>query len=485
MAFYFQVLWKRKILIVMTTLATLAVVVVGLSRMQTVYTARTVLRVIPFGIEKPDYGTYLYFDQLSNTFIAILENDTVKDEAKTRLSLADLPSWKASKIPNTELLEIAVTDKNPQLAQDVSNTLADLLVEQVQSQYLAGVDGIEATLGTRIQALDDEITKLVDQQTALENQVPRDNAQIATFERAIAAREDTRSRLLGSYNQALVAQTAQANTISIINRAALPDEPSGLSHALLLAVAAVVGVAGGVVLAFVMQNLQPHLYTSRQLEEAVGFPIIGELPPIKRGLRRDVFAGTYAGAEVLRRLRARLLQTGAADAPKILLVTSPNRNQDSATVAANIAISLTTVYPRVLIVDTNLRQPYLHVLWKLSDTCGLGQVLGGGAAVEDALQTGPRPNLDVMVAGAPDLSAVDEIASAQFAELLDDLSHQYGVIVLHGAPLVSYADSIVLSERASDILLVVTKDSADKPVSAAGQELAYAASKVVGIVTVP
>jgi polysaccharide biosynthesis transport protein len=484
MAFYFQVLWKRKILIVLTTVATLVVVVVGQSRMQTVYTARTILRVIPFGIEKPDYGTYVYFDQLSNTFISILESDTVKDDAKTQLNMAELPSWKASKIPNTELLEISVTDKDPQLAQKVSNTLADLLIEQVQSQYLSGVDGIEATLGTRIQALDDEIASLVDEQTALENQIPRDNAQIATYERAIAAREDTRSRLLGSYNQALVAQTAQANTISIINRAPLPEEPSGLSRSLMLAVAAVVGLGGGIVLAFVVQNLQPHLYTSKQLENAAGFPIIGDLPPIKRGLRRDVFAGTYAGAEVLRRMRARLLMTGAADAPKILLVTSPNRNQDSATVAANVAISLTTVYARVLIIDTNLRQPTLHTLWKLSDTPGLDQVLSGDAAVEDALQTGPRPNLDVMVAGAPDQSAVDEIASAQFMELLDDLIDQYDVIVLHGAPLVLYADSIVLSERASDILLVIAKDSAEKPVSAAGQELTYVASKVLGVVTV-
>jgi capsular exopolysaccharide synthesis family protein len=482
MAFYFQVLWKRIWIIALTTLVTLAVVVAGLSRMDTVYTARTILRVIPFGIDKPDYGTYVYFDQLSNTFITILESEPVSNQAKTRLNLPDLPNWKVSQIPNTELLEIAVTDHDPALAQTVANTLADLLLEQVRSQYLAGVDSIEATLGTRIQALDQEIDGLVQQQTELENQVPRDDAQIATVNRAISTREDTRSRLLGSYNQALVAQTAQANTISIITQADVPDKPAGLSHTLIMAVAGAVGVLGGIVLAFVIQNLRPQIYTLKRLEQTAGFPILGELPPIRGSKRRDVFQGNYGGAEVFRRLRARLLQT--TNAPHILLVTSPDRNQDSATVAANLAISLSTVCSRVLIIDTNTRQPTLNTLWKLPNDSGFSEGLAAGTVGEDALQTGPRPNLDVLVAGAPDPAVIDLIASAQLADVLTDLQSAYDMIVLHGAPLVPYADSVALAERASTILLVVPKNPYEKQVHTAAQELASAPSKVLGIVTI-
>ena len=484
MAFYFQVLWRRKIPILVTAIVTLVIVVGGLSQMETVYTARTIMRVIPFGIEKPDYGTYVYFDQLSNTFITILEGDTVSDAAKTRLNLDELPDWEVNKIQNTELLEIAVTDNDPELAQLVCNTLADILIEQIQSQYLAGVDGIETTLGTRIQALDEEIAELVQQQTVLENEMPRDNGQIATIMSAITAHEDTRSRLLGSYNQALVAQTAQANTISIINRAKVPEEPSGSSRTLILVVAGVVGVGGGIVLAFVLQNLQPQIYSSKQLEKAAGFPVIAEIPSINRSFRRDIFAGNYAGAEVLRRLRAKLHQAGTGNSSKVLLVTSPNHNLESAIVAANLAISLTYVYRHVLIIDTNIRQPFLNRLWGLTSDCGLSHILNDGAEIDAALQTGPRPNLDVIVAGVSDFSAIDWIASARFTNMLDDLREQYEVIVLHGAPLVPYADSTVLSQNASDILLVIQKNPAEKEVQIAGQELMAVESKVFGIVTI-
>jgi succinoglycan biosynthesis transport protein ExoP len=482
MAFYLKVLWKRKFLIAMTTIVTLAVAVAGIAQMETVYTAQTMLRVIPFGIEKPDYGTYVYFDQLSNTFITILESSAVRDAAKLRLNMDHLPEWQVDNVPNTELLQISVTDQDPELAQTVANTLAEVLIEQVQSQYLAGVDSIEATLGARIDALDTEIADLVQQQTTLENQTPRDSVKIAAITSAIAARQDTRSGLLGSYSQALVAQAAQANTISIISPAKVPDRPSGLNRSLILAVAAAVGIAGGIVLAFIMQNLLPQICTPGQLERIAGFPIVGDLPPISRNLRPDFFAHKSEGAEVLRRLRAKLLQTDQENALKTLLVTSPDSNRTGAIVAANFAISLTYVYPHVLIIDANIRQPFLAGLWNLASDCGLSHVLNDGAALDDAIQCGPRPNLDVMVAGAPDPTAVDWIASRHFTTMLHDLQARYDMIVLHGAPLVAYADSIVLSKQASDILLVVRKNSAEKQVKLAGQELAPVASKVLGIV---
>ncbi len=237
MTFYFQVLWQRKILIILTTVAAVAVVMVGTMQSETTYTAETVLRVVPFGIEKPDYGTYVYFDQLSNTFMTIMESDAVIDAAKERLDRDKLPTWEMSKVPNTELMQIAVTDQDPALAQTVANTLAEVLIEQVQSQYLSGVYSIEATLGARIDQLDEEIAELMQEQIALENAMPRDNIALAEVTSAIDSRNAKRGGLLDSYNQALVAQTAQANTISIISQAKLPDQPSDTNRLLLLALA--------------------------------------------------------------------------------------------------------------------------------------------------------------------------------------------------------------------------------------------------------
>ena len=484
MAIYLQVLWQRKTLILLTTLAVVGVVAIAMYLADPVYTASTRLRVIPFGIDTPDYGTYLYFEQLSNTFMTILESDTTTNEVKQQLGADSLPDIEIREIPGTELLEIAVTSEDPVKALFVSNTLATLLIENVQSQYLASLANIESTIGSRIEAANDEISELVQELITLEEKIPRNIAGIAALNREISALEETRSQLVESYNRALVAQATQANAISIVDPATLPLEPTGPNHLIALGIAGALGLVGGAGFALTLENLNPRIYSEKQLEKVSGFRVIGRVPVEAHFSQNGAAATPSEDVERFRRLRARIMQRTNGDRNRALLVLSPDESVNAATVTANLALSLAHMYEKVLVVDTNIHRPTLDHLWDLPNPIGLSDILFHHAKSADAFQAGPVPNLAVITAGTSVDKTNESLSSEAVTEFLEEMERCFDIVVLHGPPLLPFADAIVLSQEAAKILLVMRSQSSQKMVETTRRELIDDAHKVLGIVVV-
>lgn len=124
LANYLKVVQKRKWLILLTALITTAIVAIEISaRTPPTYAAATRLRIVPFGITTPDYGAYVYFERLANTYSDILTSDLIVHQAEDLLGLAELPDFTIEVIPQTELMKLTVISEDPRLAQTVANTL--------------------------------------------------------------------------------------------------------------------------------------------------------------------------------------------------------------------------------------------------------------------------------------------------------------------------------------------------------------------------
>src|SRR5512143_4206290 len=97
---FFNLLWRRKLILLVTTLVTLAVAIVGTRYMTPVYTAATVLRVAVSASGTLNYQDYLYTDRLMNTYVEIAQSEPVAQELSMRLLLARRPAIAVRIIPN-------------------------------------------------------------------------------------------------------------------------------------------------------------------------------------------------------------------------------------------------------------------------------------------------------------------------------------------------------------------------------------------------
>ena len=152
----------------------------GASLIQTpIYEAITKVMITRGGLADQSLGTAfssIYSDELSETYLQLLQTDTVLSTASERLGI-DLKhvNIESVAVPNTTILEIKVDHENPKLAALIANTMVDVLVEknsEIQSErYVLMEESLQAQksqLETQISNLQSQIeqasTKTVGEQ---------------------------------------------------------------------------------------------------------------------------------------------------------------------------------------------------------------------------------------------------------------------------------------------------------------------------------
>jgi capsular exopolysaccharide synthesis family protein len=117
-------------MILITTLTTFIVALVGRTLTPAKYESSAVIRVIPYSNSNPSYTQLAYADRIMKTYVEIGASSIVMANLRTEMGLAiDQPlSVDIRIIPDTELLRITVSDYDMVIARNVANALAAYLV---------------------------------------------------------------------------------------------------------------------------------------------------------------------------------------------------------------------------------------------------------------------------------------------------------------------------------------------------------------------
>jgi capsular exopolysaccharide synthesis family protein len=305
---YLQILLRRKWVILVTTVLALAVAVVGTQLLPTTYTAKTVLRVLtpPSGSLSMLQYDLQYADRILATYMAMAVSEPVYDEIMTKFNLDAEPKIKVEVLSNTELMEISVTDEDPVLARDIANTVADILIQRSQELYASGGRTAAEILAEQVDQLQQELEEAQKEYESLLAE-PRPNAEkIAVARSALDIKEQIWASRVQQYEEARASEAFRANIISVFDPARIPEKPSGLPGFVIIGLGGVLGVFGGVALAFLFENFDTRLYTTEQIETVTHLPIMGKIP-VARKHRQDVlFNHQSYEEEAFRRLRTNI-----------------------------------------------------------------------------------------------------------------------------------------------------------------------------------
>ena len=243
-------------------------------------------------------------------------------------------------------------------------------------------------------------------------------------------------------------------------------------------VGVVLGLVLGIVVAFLWDVFDTRVRSLEKIRGALhGLPVLGRLPPPPRSLRKSdrlvmMVAPTSDEAEPFRVLRANFdLATGQAGA-RTIMVTSGVGGEGKSTTAANLGVALARAGRRVVLVDFDLRSPYLHRLFGLAERPGLIDVALGRLDLDHVLanvpladgarsdrngstNTAQEGKLHVIPVGGV-LEDPDELRIEFFVEqVLENLQTRADCILIDAGPLLPSGDPIALSAYVEAILLVV------------------------------
>ncbi len=144
---------------------------------------------------------------------------------------------------------------------------------------------------------------------------------------------------------------------------------------------------------------------------------------------------------------------------KIFAVTSYSKGEGKSTVSANLAISFSKMEKKILLVDSDLRRPNVHNIFKLDNANGLSNVTGNMIGFDEAVKRNVLPNLDILTSGTIPPNPSELMCSSTFIELVEYISNEYDYIIFDTPPIGVVADALLLKDLIAGFVIVVRERS--------------------------
>ncbi|MDW5265279.1 MULTISPECIES: polysaccharide biosynthesis tyrosine autokinase [Acidobacteriaceae] len=291
--------------------------------------------------------------------------------------------------------------------------------------------------------------------------------------------------LLQKLRTAGVEAGLESMEIDIVDQALLPANPTLRSGSKIVLVDVIIGLIGGIIIAFLMDSLDTGLRTIAEVESVTELPSLAVIPRSRRTSVEQGASLTAAQknlvvlsqsksqfAESFRALRTSLLLSTAGHPPKYILLTSATPSEGKTTLSTNLACILAQGDARVLLIDADLRRPSVHHRFGMSGKIGLTTVLTGATSLESAAQNVPEvPNLDVLPAGPMPPFPTEMLSSEAMDSLLQRCGDIYTHVLIDTPPILSVTDGVILARHADAVVLVVRHGKSSKHVVRRARDL--------------
>ena len=318
--------------------------------------------------------------------------------------------------------------------------------------------------------------------------VNRDTIEYAGLKAEIDTRRSVLASLVARRSETETSgqlRETQTSNIRVVDPARTPATAALPRKRLNLVVFLTLGIWLGVALAFVLHYVDNTIKTEADIERyAPGLPVLGRVPmfePLRvvygqrdgpeQEAQEQGSGKESAGspdlashlspkssfAEAFKNLRTSLLLASPEQPPRCIHVTSCEPGSGKSTLAINLAIVLTQMGRRVLLLDADLRRPRIHRGLGLSNETGLTNYLSGNADPEQLFQETEIPLLSVITSGPTPPNPSELLESSSLDALLAGLgrSRQFDHVILDSPPTLQVADSLILATRADVTILVV------------------------------
>jgi capsular exopolysaccharide synthesis family protein len=167
-----------------------------------------------------------------------------------------------------------------------------------------------------------------------------------------------------------------------------------------------------------------------------------------------------ADGESFRQLRTHIMARHVGEGRRALAVCAATPSVGCSFVASNLAVALSQIGVKTLLVDANLREPAIERYFRPStNRPGLQQCLQSDDTMfSEWIQPEILPNLSILFAGGTPGNPQELLASTRFAELMSFCLRDYDMTLLDTPAASSCSDVHRVSTVAGYSLVVARRD---------------------------
>src|SRR5262249_26820436 len=128
-----------------------------------------------------------------------------------------------------------------------------------------------------------------------------------------------------------------------------------------------------------------------------------------------------------------------------ILITSARKGEGKSTTLVNLSCAIAAAGKRVIIVDTDLRNPTLQRILGTKYPAGVTPVLAGERTLDDVLKATAHPGVMLLPAGPIPPNPAELLHSNAMKEIIRELEKRADLVVFDSPPTLLVADAMLLA----------------------------------------
>ena len=258
-------------------------------------------------------------------------------------------------------------------------------------------------------------------------------------------------------------EESQRVNVWVLEEASLPKVPVKPNKKRNILLAVILGLFGGVGLAFFFEYLDNTVKSPEDIEDRFDdIPVIGSIDLFRDKKETMVDnllkGGSSLVAENFSGLRTSILLSSSAGAPKSLLVTSMSPGEGKSSVCACLGISAASAGKKIIVVDADMRRPVQHKMFGLENASGLSTFLANMSTI-DIISKGAVDNLSFITSGPVPPNPSELLSGKKMDRLIDKLSEKFDMVIIDSPPLLSTSDPLIISTKVMGTAVVAMAGS--------------------------
>lgn len=266
--------------------------------------------------------------------------------------------------------------------------------------------------------------------------------------------------LLQKREENAIALAATANNAKIIDEAIADNVPVSPKRSMIYLIALVLGLGIPVGIIYLIDLTRFRIEGRADVERLTNVPIVGDIPLTteKQGAIVVFENQNNLMSETFRNIRTNL-QFMLENGKKVILVTSTVSGEGKSFISANLAISLSLLGKKVIIVGLDIRKPGLNKVFNISrKEVGITQYLANPENnLMDLLQLSDiNKNLYILPGGTVPPNPTELLARDGLDKAIETLKKNFDYIILDTAPVGMVTDTLLIG-RVADLSVYVCR----------------------------
>ena len=345
------------------------------------------------------------------------------------------------------------TESNPAIVN--LNTSIRAMRSNVQATLDATLKGLQITKAD----LDREASRY----SRRISDAPTQERQFVSIARQQEIKAGLYLMLLQKREENAIALAATANNAKIIDEAIADDTPVSPKRSMIYLIALVLGVGIPVGIIYLIELTKFKIEGRADVEKLTSVPIIGDIPLTDEKNDKNGSIAVFENknnlmSETFRNIRTNL-QFMLDNDQKVILVTSTVSGEGKSFVSANLAISLSLLGKKVVIVGLDIRKPGLNKVFHLSNKeKGITQYLSNPETdlMELVQPSDINKNLFILPGGSVPPNPTELLARNGLDKAIEILKQNFDYVIMDTAPIGMVTDTLLVG-RVADLSVYVCR----------------------------